>query len=157
MTDEPSIDKLKVERQRISDWLRDQDHVHDVNDGYSISFKIGNVLAYALDDDTFIHRSEIHTQLSPNRYPNIITETMIHLPPVDRENNVERVLDGLPDQFSWFDGSRRGFGLQTLDDYHLPHIAIIDDVDRVDVDDTTTAIDVALDYYEQFCHETNND
>jgi len=156
MTDDETYEKLRAERERMCSWLRDQEYINDVNDGYSISFKIGNVLCYQIDHDTYLHRSEIHTKLIAGHYPNIITEMMVHLPPVSREEDVDSVLDELPDQFSWFDGTRRGFGLKQLDDHHLPHIAIIDDVDRVDVDDAEAAISVALDYYEQFCHEEDD-
>ena len=157
MSDDETYHKLRTERERVIDWLRDQQYIHDVNDGYTVSFKIGNVLAYQIDHDTYLHRSEIHTRLASNHYPNVITEVMIHLPPVTDENDVDVVLDELPEAFSWFDGTRRGFGLTTVEGYHVPHIAIIDDVERVDVDQMMTAVDVALDYYDRFCNEKNNE
>jgi len=159
MTDKDPLKKASAEKKRLLSCLENQQYVNRLKENFAISFVVGDSLEYNIGDDNHLSRSELHTGfLAAEKYPNIVSEVMIHLPPVDRENDVDSVLDELPDQFSWFDGTRNmSFGVRSLDDHHLPHIAIIDDVDRVDVDDTKAAVQVALNYYGQFCDEENND
>lgn len=147
-------ERMEAEKDRLVSWLEDQEELKNINDGFTISFKIGDFSEYSIGEDNYLSRSEVHTGFIVSGYPCIFNEVLFHLPPVSRDNDVESVLDELPHAFSWFDGTRRmSFSLHQLDDHYLPHIAVIDSVDRVDTDDVIEALEVAIEYYNRFCGE----
>ena len=149
--DENEFERLQAEQERIESWLSDQDEIESLSNGVTISFTIGSLNEYIVDDNGYLNRSEVHTSLRPDPQFRIISGIMLHLPPAKRKDELADTLDQLGDKFSWFDGTRRGYGVKQLERHCLPHIAIVDDVDYVDVDEAISAVEVGLEYYNKHC------